>query len=94
MLYDQALAIQTFTQFYRFTGDSGFLEVAGEIFDFADREMRNSDGFYASGLDADFNGNEGEYYTWSEKELEENFDLQTRKRIEESYYFDRDAKIG
>ncbi len=92
MLYDQALAIQTFTQFYRFTGDNGFLEVAGEIFDFADREMRNSDGFYASGLDADFNGNEGEYYTWSEKELEENFDLQTRKRIEESYYFDRDAE--
>ena len=92
MLYDQALAIQTFTQFYRFTGDNGFLEVAGEIVDFADREMRNSDGFYASGLDADFNGNEGEYYTWTEKELEENFDPQTRKQIEESYYFDRDAE--
>ncbi len=92
MLYDQALAIQTFTQFYRFTGDNGFLEVAGEIVDFADREMRNSDGLYASGLDADFNGNEGEYYTWTEKELEENFDPQTRKQIEESYYFDRDAE--
>lgn len=92
MLYDQAMAIQTYTQFYRFSGDSSFLEVAGEIVGFVNGEMKNADGLYDSGLDADFNGQEGEYYTWSDKELEEKFDAATRKRIEESYYFDRDME--
>ncbi len=92
MLYDQAMAIQTYTQYYRFSGDKSFLEVAGEIVEFVNKEMKNSDGFYDSGLDADFNGNEGEYYTWTDKELEAKFDADTRKRIEESYYFDRDLE--
>ncbi|MCL4447617.1 MAG: DUF255 domain-containing protein, partial [Candidatus Thermoplasmatota archaeon] len=92
MLYDQAMAIQTYTQYYRFSGDETFLDVAGEIAEFVNKEMKNPDGFYDSGLDADFNGNEGEYYTWTDKELEEKFDADTRKKIEESYYLDRDTE--
>ena len=92
MLYDQAMAIQTYTQYYRFSGDETFLDVAGEIAEFVNKEMKNPDGFYNSGLDADFNGNEGEYYTWTDKELEEKFDADTRKKIEESYYLDRDTE--
>ena len=92
MLYDQAMMIQTYTQFYRFTGDESFLGVAGEVVEFVNKSMKNSDGFYVSGLDADFNGLEGGHYTWTEKELEEKFDPETRKRIEEAYYFDRDQE--
>ena len=92
MLYDQALTILTYTQFYRFSGDDSFLEVAREVANFVNREMKNLDGFYVSGLDADFNGKEGEYYTWSEKELNEKFDEETRKKIDESYYSERDQE--
>ncbi|MGC8562138.1 MAG: thioredoxin domain-containing protein [Thermoplasmata archaeon] len=92
MLYDQAMAIQAYTQYYRFSGDFSFLEVAGEIVEFVNREMKNPDGFYDSGLDADFKGSEGSYYTWTDEELKEKFDDETRKRIEESYYFDRDME--
>ncbi len=92
MLYDQALMIQVYTQFYRFTGDRSYLDVAGEVAEFVKRGMINSDGFYASGLDADFNGKEGEYYTWTDEEMKEKFDADTRKRIEEAYYFDRDME--
>ena len=92
MLYDQAMAIEAYTQYYRFSGDNSFLEVAGEIVEFVNREMKNTDGFYDSGLDADFEGNEGYYYTWTDDELKEEFDEETRKKIEESYYFDRDME--
>ena len=92
MLYDQAMAIEAYTQYYRFSGDASFLEVAGEIVEFVNREMKNTDGFYDSGLDADFEGNEGYYYTWTDEEMKEKFDEETRKRIEESYYFDRDME--
>ena len=92
MLYDQAMAIEAYTQYYRFSGDASFLEVAGEIVEFVNREMKNTDGFYDSGLDADFEGNEGYYYTWTDEEMREKFDDETRKRIEESYYFDRDME--
>ncbi|MCL4450711.1 MAG: hypothetical protein M1386_05305, partial [Candidatus Thermoplasmatota archaeon] len=92
MLYDQAMAIEAYTQYYRFSGDNSFLEVAGEIVEFVNREMKNPDGFYDSGLDADFEGNEGYYYTWTDDELKEEFDEETRKKIEESYYFDRDME--
>ncbi len=92
MLYDQAMTIEAYTQYYRFSGDNSFLEVAGEIVEFVNREMKNPDGFYDSGLDADFEGNEGYYYTWTDDELKEEFDEETRKKIEESYYFDRDME--
>ena len=92
MLYDQAMAIEAYTQYYRFSGDNSFLEVAGEIVEFVNREMKNTDGFYDSGLDADFEGNEGYYYTWTDDELKAEFDEETRKKIEESYYFDRDME--
>ena len=92
MLYDQAMAIEAYTQYYRFSGDNSFLEVAGEIVEFVNREMKNPDGFYDSGLDADFEGNEGYYYTWTDDELKAEFDEETRKKIEESYYFDRDME--
>jgi uncharacterized protein YyaL (SSP411 family) len=92
MLYDQAMMIHAYTQFYRFTGDDSFLGVAGEVVEFVNKSMKNSDGLYVSGLDADFNGREGEYYTWTEKELEEKFGAETRKMIEEAYYFDRDQE--
>ncbi len=92
MLYDQAMAIQTYTQYYRLSGDRAFLEIAGEVADFVKREMRTSDGLYLSGLDADFNGSEGEYYTWTDQQLSESFDAEARKMIEESYYLDRDPE--
>ena len=92
MLYDQAMMIQTYTQFYRFTGDESYLDVAGEVVEFVNKGMKNSDGFYASGLDADFNGKEGEYYMWTDAELGEKFGDETRRRIEDAYYFDRDQE--
>ena len=91
MLYDQSMAILAYTLFYRFTGNTSFLDVAGEVVEFVNREMKNADGFYVSGIDSDFNGIEGGYYTWTDEEIDGKFGEDDRKQIKESYYFDRDA---
>lgn len=90
MLYDQAMAILAYTQYFRLSGETSFLDVAGEVVESVNRDMKNSDGFYVSGLDADFKGKEGEYYTWTEDELESKLGKEVAKQVEEAYYFDRD----
>lgn len=90
MLYDQAMAILAFTQFYRLTGDKEYLGVAREIINFVNSEMMTENGFYASGLDADFNGKEGEYYTWKEEEIKEKLGKEDVETVEQNYYYERD----
>ncbi|MEM0127549.1 MAG: thioredoxin domain-containing protein [Thermoplasmatales archaeon] len=89
MLYDQAMALETYTSFYTFTGEQIYIKVAGEINEFVQRQM-TSDGLLISGLDADFDGEEGLYYTWSEGELNE-FGNAQMERIKMCYYLEKDA---
>jgi uncharacterized protein YyaL (SSP411 family) len=95
MLYDQAMAISTYTQFYRVTGEDRYLHVAKEIIDFVNRDMKNGDGLYSSGLDSDLDGEEGKYYAWTPEELNSGLDREEREIIEQNYYLDdiMDGKI-
>lgn len=92
MLYDQAMAIFAFTQFFRLIGEEDFLDVSKEIIEFVDRDMKTEDGFYAAGLDADFNGMEGEYYTWSDEEIKNNLQASDGRVLEQNYYLERDLE--
>ncbi|MEM3246727.1 MAG: DUF255 domain-containing protein, partial [Thermoplasmatales archaeon] len=87
MLYDQAMALETYTSFYRFSGDKKYLKVAGEIEEFVEREMTR-DGLLISGLDADFNGEEGLFYTWTQDELL-SFGNKEYDMINRCYYFEK-----
>ncbi|MEM1613408.1 MAG: thioredoxin domain-containing protein [Thermoplasmatales archaeon] len=87
MLYDQAMALETYTSFYRFSGDRKYLKVAGEIEEFVEREMTR-DGLLISGLDADFNGEEGLFYTWTQDELL-SFGNKEYDMINRCYYFEK-----
>ncbi|MEM0138476.1 MAG: thioredoxin domain-containing protein [Thermoplasmatales archaeon] len=86
MLYDQAMALETYTSFYRFSGDKKYLKVAGEIEEFVEREMTR-DGLLISGLDADFNGEEGLFYMWTQEELL-SFGNREYDMINRCYYFE------
>ncbi|GAA6734413.1 thioredoxin domain-containing protein [Thermus oshimai] len=70
MLYDNALLARVYLGAYRIYGDGLFLRVARETLDFLLSLQAPEGGFYTA-LDAESEGEEGRYYTWTEAELRE-----------------------
>jgi uncharacterized protein len=71
MLYDQALIAIACLELWQASGRDIFAETAREIFTYVLRDMHSPDGAFFSAEDADSEGEEGKFYLWSYKELEE-----------------------
>lgn len=69
MLYDNGQLLSVYAKAYQQSGEELYKDVIDQTVEWLMREMRNSDyGFY-SALDADSEGVEGKYYTWTKEEL-------------------------
>ncbi len=71
MTYDNALLLSVLSEGYQSTGRPDFADAIRETVAFMKREMMHPEGGFFSALDADSEGVEGRYYTWSRKELVE-----------------------
>ncbi len=65
MLYDNALLARLYTEAYQMTQNPLYRRIAEETLDYTIREMRHPEGGFYSTQDADTQGQEGIYYTWT-----------------------------
>jgi uncharacterized protein YyaL (SSP411 family) len=71
MLYDNGLLAVAYAEAAQATGRAEFARVARETLDYVLREMTSPEGAFYSATDADSEGEEGKFFVWSQKEIED-----------------------
>ncbi len=69
ILYDNAILARAYLQAWRGTGNAIYRTAACEILDYLMRDLMHPDGGFYSGEDADTDGKEGIFYTWTPDEV-------------------------
>jgi uncharacterized protein YyaL (SSP411 family) len=70
MLYDNAALARLYAEASGLAPAEGFDRVARRTLDFVLREMRGKQGEFVSAIDAETDGHEGAYYTWTSTDLD------------------------
>jgi hypothetical protein len=70
MLYDNAALARLYAEAARLAPEAGFERVARVTCDFVLRELTGAEGGFLSAIDAETDGHEGAYYTWTAVELD------------------------
>ncbi|NLG82255.1 MAG: thioredoxin domain-containing protein [Bacilli bacterium] len=69
MLYDNALLMMVYAEMYQITKKQIFREITEKIITFILRDLTNPEGAFYTAIDADSEGVEGKYYTWTIEEI-------------------------
>ncbi|GHA73093.1 thioredoxin domain-containing protein [Pontibacter akesuensis] len=71
MLYDNGQLISLYAEAYQATRETLYHDVVYETIGFVERELMSTEGGFYSSLDADSEGVEGKFYTFTKDELQE-----------------------
>lgn len=69
MLYDNALLISLYSKAYQVTQNQLYKRIIIQTLGFIEHHLKTVDGYFYSSMNADSEGKEGKYYTWTAKEL-------------------------
>jgi uncharacterized protein YyaL (SSP411 family) len=71
MLYDNAQLIELYSKGYRLFKSEEYKNTVYQTIEFLESDLKSENGLFYSALDADSEGVEGKYYTWTLDELKE-----------------------
>jgi len=71
MAYDNALLVSVYSEAYQLTEQKFYRDIIDQTLAFVERELGSPDGGFYAALDADSEGVEGKFYTWSAAEIDE-----------------------
>ncbi len=86
MLYDQALHLMVYTEAALATADSFFKQTARQIAEYVLRDLQSPHGGFYSAEDADSEGEEGRFYVWSAREIDEALPLEDARFVREMFH--------
>ncbi len=69
MLYDNALLAETYCEAFRFTRNPHYRMICESVIGYVLRDMTSDHGVFYSAEDADSEGHEGRFYTWTPAEI-------------------------
>jgi uncharacterized protein YyaL (SSP411 family) len=93
MLYDNAQLLGAYAHAAVATGEPLFRRVATETADWMLRDMRAPGGAFHSTLDADSEGHEGRFYTWTPEQVRELLAPEQAAVVERRFGLDRDPNF-
>ena len=93
MLYDQALLLMAYTEAYQATKKQLFKQTGEEIISYIKWDMTADQGGFYSAEDADSEGEEGKYYTWTYDELKESCNAQQLNLLNKFYNVEKNGNI-
>lgn len=74
MLYDQGQLLEVYANAFQLTQNPLFKKIIEETVEFANRELKSPEGGYYASIDADSEGEEGQFYVWKRSEVDELLD--------------------